>query len=522
MRRSVFSRLIVLLLICAQGLVPAAAQTATALPSQLPALGDGLDMSLGAERALGDRIARQLYRSPAYLDDPILDDYVQAIWRRLMAAARLRGELTPELEERYAWRLMLGRDRSINAFALPGGYLGIHLGLIAAVDSDDELASVLAHELTHVTQRHIARHAVNQGQITPWMIGAIILGALVAGASPDAGAALIVGGQAAAIQGQLSFSRDMEREADRIGYGVMTQAGFDGSGFPALFEKLQQASRLNDSGAFPYLRSHPLTTERIADMQARGPLHGTQSAATQPRSLVQAMLSGRAQVLASSDTDNLRVALQRPVAADFAQQRASVRAQRLYAAALAACHLREFEQAESLWMRLAKVAAVDPDADYQTRLLGAELALAAGDAAGALTRLPEAAPDGGTTRALLMLRVQAQTRLSGSKQPAAARTAAQSLQVWLTKNAQDALAWQQLSAAYAAQGQTLRAVRAEAESYVARLDYPAARDRLRAAQALHQQTVRQGGDIDHIEASIIDARSRQIEVLVRELQLTER
>lgn len=89
-------------------------------PNALPALGDGLEMSTGAERQLGDRIARELYRSAAYVDDAILGDYVEGLWLRLMAAARQRGELRPEMDEQYAWAVMLGRDRSVNAFALPG------------------------------------------------------------------------------------------------------------------------------------------------------------------------------------------------------------------------------------------------------------------------------------------------------------------------------------------------------------------------------------------------------------------
>lgn len=164
-------------------------------PNALPALGDGLEMSTGAERQLGDRIARELYRSAAYVDDAILGDYVEGLWLRLMAAARQRGELRPEMDEQYAWAVMLGRDRSVNAFALPGGYMGVHLGLIASVDDADELASVLAHELSHITQRHIARMISRQGQQAPWMIAAMILGILAASSSPDAAGALIVGGR---------------------------------------------------------------------------------------------------------------------------------------------------------------------------------------------------------------------------------------------------------------------------------------------------------------------------------------
>ncbi len=90
-------------------------------------------MTASAERQLGDRIIRELYRDPDYIDDPVLGEYVQGIWQSLLAAARARGELSPELDERFAWQVLLGRDRTVNAFALPGGYLGVHLGLIGVV-----------------------------------------------------------------------------------------------------------------------------------------------------------------------------------------------------------------------------------------------------------------------------------------------------------------------------------------------------------------------------------------------------
>ena len=111
----------------------------------------------------------------------MLDEYIARLWTPLVNAAAARGELSQELRERFAWRILLGRDRSVNAFALPGGYLGVHLGLIAVVTSRDELASVLAHELSHVTQRHIARQIEAQGRMTPWVIGSLILGALAGG-----------------------------------------------------------------------------------------------------------------------------------------------------------------------------------------------------------------------------------------------------------------------------------------------------------------------------------------------------
>ena len=229
----------------------------TVIANSLPALGDGSDITLSAERQLGDRIVRELYRDPDYLEDPILDEYLQSIWQPLVKGAQARGEMTPELLERFAWKIFIGRDRSINAFALPGGYLGVHLGLISVVNTQDELASVMAHELSHVTQRHIARSIGDQARMSPLLIGAMILGMLAASKSTQGAQAVIVGGQAMAAQSQLNFSRDMEREADRIGYGVMSEAGFDTQGFVTMFGKLQQAAGLNDRGSFPYLRSHP-------------------------------------------------------------------------------------------------------------------------------------------------------------------------------------------------------------------------------------------------------------------------
>ena len=117
---------------CLSGPTPLQAQSpapqASAAPNlQLPMLGDGSELSSSAERRLGDRIAREIYRDPDYIDDPVLVEYVQAIWQPLLAAARARGDLSAELDERFSWEIMLGRDRSVNAFALPGGYFGLHL-----------------------------------------------------------------------------------------------------------------------------------------------------------------------------------------------------------------------------------------------------------------------------------------------------------------------------------------------------------------------------------------------------------
>jgi predicted Zn-dependent protease len=472
-------------------------------------------MTLSAERRLGDRIARSIYRDPDYIDDPVLSEYVQAIWQPLMAAARLRGDLSPELQERFAWEIMLGKDRTVNAFALPGGYFGLHLGLIAVVTSRDELASVLGHELSHVTQRHIARLMTKQSQQTPWMIGAMVLGALAASKSPDAGSALIVGGQAMAAQNQLNFSREMEREADRVGFGVMTQAGFEAQGFVTMFDKLQQASRLNDNGAYPYLRSHPLTTERIADMQARQPL-GASSVINTTLTAEHAMVAARASALANAGMDALRAVILEADSTRLTLQPAAKQAGVLYGAALAATQLRDFKAAQAYLTRLRAIAGTAAPASRLTALLAVEVALAA-DQIPQATQLMAALSATAKQRPELMLAASVAAR---SGQTPLAREAAQNLQVWVTDHPTDAGAWQQLATLYAALGQTLRAIRAEAETQVARLDDAAGVDRLRAAQDLIRQgKVGANGGVDHIEASIIDTRKREIELRLKEQAL---
>ena len=473
--------------------------------SPLPMLGDGADLAASAERRLGDRIIRELYRDPDYIDDPVLVEYVQTLWQSLLAAARERGELSPELDERFAWEVLLGRDRSVNAFALPGGYLGVHLGLIGVVTSRDELASVLAHELSHVTQRHIARLMAQQGRMAPWMWGAMILGALAASKSPGAAQALVVGGRAAARQSQLNFSRDMEREADRIGYGLMAPAGFAPQGFVSMFDKLQQANRLNDNGSWPYLRSHPLTTQRIADMQSRQSLQA--GAALPAATLEHAMVAARARVLSNPGVDVLRQWLAEPQGSGFAALAPVSQAAVLYAAVLSASQLREPAAASVLLPRLLEQVRGDAAALRQAELLRAETALAAGQAEAAQRWVPQ-----GVGRPELLLRTQAllQTGSAGAM--------AGPLQTWVALHPRDASAWHLLASVWQAQGQSLRAVRAEAEAHAARYDYPAAVDRFKAGQALARQSSAAG---DFVEASIIDTRLRAVESLLRE-QAAER
>lgn len=492
--------------------------------STLPQLGDGQEMTIAAERKLGQRIARDVYREPDYIDDAVLGDYVQRIWQPLMESAKQRGDLTPELAERFAWQVLLGRDRSVNAFALPGGYFGLHLGLIAVVGNRDELASVLAHEMSHVTQRHIARITSLQSQQSPWMLGAMILGALAARKNADAAGALVTGAQAAGIQGQLNFSRDMEREADRIGYQVMQDAQFNVQGFVGMFDKLALANRINDSGSFPYLRTHPLTSERIGDMQSRLQLNAPNSIKPEAAVVLEhAIMVVRARLLADPSVDNLRAELSRVpgwqrAAADASAARSTTLPAQLYGGALAALKQRDLPLAERLAQTSRRVLtelklAPTPPAQHTLQaidILAAEIAMAQGNAAKAREILSVHMLQSPVPRSVLLAWALAVSTPSASAQELL--NAVELLQLHVAQNVHDAAAWDALASAYSVQKQPLRAIRAQAEARVAVLDYTAALDRYKAGQAL----ARSGVSSDHIESSIIDARARAVTVLQRE------
>ena len=470
----------------------------------LPSLGDGQSLTTPQERKLGDRIIKELYRDPDYLDDAVLTEYVSQIMASLMKASEERGELSDELKERYAWQILLGRDKQVNAFALPGGYFGVYLGLISIVSTRDELASVLAHELSHVTQRHIARMMDQQGKMTPLMIGSMILGALAASRSPDAAAALMVGGQAAVVQNQLNFTRDMEREADRIGFGLMKPAGYAQQGFVGMFDKLQQANRINDNGSWPYLRSHPLTTQRISDMHAR---IGKEDGAEPPATLDHVMMVARARVLTKPGVEVLRQYINETKDVGFADKSLNRRVSAFYAATLSAVQLQDYAQARDALGKLRPLVQGNAAAQRQAQLLAAEVEMAAGKPEDALRELnadgQKVTADVG--RPELLARTQVLLQLKRGAEMTG------TLQTWVATHPKDSGAWLALSRVWNQQNQPLRAIRAEAEAQMGHYDYAAALDRFKAGQDL----ARKGGG-DFYDASIIDTRLREVESLLKE------
>jgi len=237
---------------------PLPAQT----PAPLPNLGGAGDSILSpqTERRLGESIMRDIKsREPSYVEDPEVDEYLSDL------GAQLTQKMTGA---RYDFEFFVIRDPTVNAFALPGGFVGVHTGLVNNADTESELASVLAHELGHVTQRHISRMFGQQQQMQMPMLAALAAAVVLGLRRSDLASGAVAAIQAGSVQAQLSYSRDFEREADRVGLQALEDAGFDTRAMAVFFEKLQRATRVVDDGSVPgYLRSHPVTTERIADAQ---------------------------------------------------------------------------------------------------------------------------------------------------------------------------------------------------------------------------------------------------------------
>lgn len=230
--------------------------------SPLPDLGESSRQYLTEkqEKEIARAIMRDIYANPQFLADPEVEAYLNELGARLAAESSASGR---------TFTFFGVRDSSINAFALPGGFIGVHTGLILAANSESELAGVLAHEVAHVSQEHLSRMIAQQDQSYLPTLAALAVAVLAARSNASVGSAAIAATQALSIQNQLDFTRENESEADRVGFEILNQAGFDPRGMPGFFSTLQRKNRLFDNNAPAYLRTHPLNTQRIADMEDR-------------------------------------------------------------------------------------------------------------------------------------------------------------------------------------------------------------------------------------------------------------
>jgi predicted Zn-dependent protease len=450
-----------------------------ASPQALPDLGSAGDAVLSPqlERRIGESIVRDIrFREPSYLEDAEIAEYLGGLGERI--AREMPGT-------RHEFEFFVMRDHTLNAFALPGGFVGVHTGLIAAAETESELASVIAHEIAHVTQRHIARMLGQQDQMGLPMLAALAAAVLLGRSRPDLAMGAAAAAQAGAVQATLAYSRDFEREADRVGLAALEEAGFDPRAMAAFFERLQRAMRVADDGSMPgYLRTHPVTIERIADAQNKAAaLPYRQHLDSVEFHLVRARL--RAQAGDARDA--------------VAHFEASVREKRYAheAAArygLAAALLRARRPAEA--EAQAKLARAAGAGGPMIEILSAQARLAQSDAAGAAALLEKARARHPRSRALLYAHVGALQ--DGDRHPQALAVLDEAVRLYPRQARLRSLQ----AKSYAALGKRFLQHQAQAEVYALHGSLPAAIEQLELA--------RKAGDADFYQLSMVDARLKEL------------
>ncbi len=464
----------------------------------LPNLGgtDGEELSPLMERRLGEQVMNNIRRDPDYMEDAPTLDYLNQLGGILLGTGpEARGDAG------YDFFFFAVRDPSLNAFALPGGFIGSHSGLVLASQSESELASVLAHEIGHVSQRHIARMIGNQRKDALLPMAGLLIAALAARSSPDLAGAAMMGGTGIAAQRQLSFGRDAEREADRLGLQILRGAGFELNGMVNFFGRLQNASRNRTDNLPSYLRTHPMTGERMADIEAR---IRNLSYKQHVDSLDFLLIKSRLRVLQDDTPQGWLEA----TSAFLEQSRQGTRGQLMaakYGLAMLAQRQRDFARATSLLNELQTEATRAPayPASQVLSSFAIELALLGGQTTNALSLVKEARIQFPLSRAITMQ--YADALMLAGRQSEATTFLRDQAQLYR----QDAGVQRALARAYAEQGKIALQHLALAEYYSLTGALPAALEQLKMA--------RSSTDASFYDQAVIDARERELQANWREL-----
>ncbi|NTV96843.1 MAG: M48 family metallopeptidase [Thiobacillus sp.] len=450
----------------------------TAFPArayELPDLGESArtTMSEAQEGQLGREIMRQIRVDKDFLDDAEATEYINRLGRQLVAAS-------PAPYRHFEFFIV--RDPSINAFALPGGYVGVHTGLISAARNESELAGVLAHEISHVTQNHIARIVDSQKGSALTSLAALAIAILAARSdNPQMAQAAIATAQAMQIQSQLDYTREHEKEADRVGLQTLADSGYDPAGMASFFERLLAKGRLYQSEAPAYLRTHPLTHERMADLQNRlGEMKYRQHADSLDFQLVRARV--QASEGEAADAYNYFKALAGSRQSDDATR---------YGYVIAALRAGERDAATKAFGKL------DPDlASPMLVTLAARLRLETNQPVKALAILKAGLAKYSGYRPLAYTYVHA--LLAAGRADEARAFVTERLRIW----EDDQNLFRLLAESDHALGRRAEGHLAQAEAHIL-LDQP--------AQAMEQlQLARQAGDGDFYTLSVVDARLREL------------
>ncbi len=306
----------------------------------LPEMGDsaGTLISPQEEIQLGEAFFRGLHQQVDINQDSEIQQYIQTIGEKLVSQSD-----TPA----YPFHFFVVMENAINAFAGPGGYIGVNSGLILMTEAESELASVMAHEIAHVTQRHLYRSYEASSRLSIPMVAATLGAILLGTQSGAAGQAAIMAIQAGSVQFQINFTREHEEEADRVGMQTLSKSVFDPRSMPTFFERLQQSTRYAGQNIPEFLRTHPVTASRISDSRGRAESYPYKQ---YPDSLAYQLIKTKLQVLLSVDNDEIRALLQARLNQGLPEQRTVVN----YGLGLVALKTQNFTQAESIFQRLAQ------------------------------------------------------------------------------------------------------------------------------------------------------------------------
>ncbi len=331
-----------LLLIALTSLILLTPNISTAGDIVLPDMGDstGTLISPVQEKILGESFFRNIRSQLKISYDPDIQNYIQSIGQKLVANSD---------NPTQSFYFFVVESDDINAFAGPGGYIGINSGLILNSESESELASVMAHEIAHVTQRHIYRSYEAASRMSIPAAAAMIAAIIVATQAPEVGIGALSAIQAGTLQMQIDFTRDNEQEADRIGLKTLARAKFDPRSMPTFFEKLQHASRYYGAGAPEFLRTHPITSSRISDTRGRAEKYPYRQV---PDSQDYRLTKSKLRLTSMQTTLNdLIIFFSNRVDQGTKEQRAAMQY------GLGLCHVKQqkFNQAEEIFQRLSKL-----------------------------------------------------------------------------------------------------------------------------------------------------------------------
>jgi predicted Zn-dependent protease len=359
-------------------LFPAPQQAVEITKIELPDMGDssGTLISPAEEKEFGEAFFRSLHSQIAINQDAEIQQYIQTIGERLVANSDAPSN---------PFHFFVVLENDINAFAGPGGYIGVNSGLILITEAESELASVMAHEIAHVTQRHLYRAYEASSRLSIPTAAATLAAILLGTQSPALGQAAIVAIQAGNVQFQIDFTRENEAEADRVGMQTLAGSQYDPRSMPAFFERLQQSSRYYGQNIPEFLRTHPVTASRISDTRGRAETYPYKQ---YPDSLGYQLTKAKIRVLTSADNADTLKYFQLRAAQGTTEQRAVAR----YGLGMYALNSQKFTEAETLFQQLSKEYPNQPQ--YLTAL--ARTALDAKNYSAALARykkLTEQFPD---------------------------------------------------------------------------------------------------------------------------------